>query len=363
MAGRITVVLSQGQSHNPAKRKLEEDIVAALLFERGVEVTVIPNLYDLAPDGTGMLCLQGISGDTIVLSWLYPRAARWILSRNDVRGQEGTSLLVEDLDDGDEEANEADDEKDRVIDQFELPNRRIYCIDLRVSSDAAEFVEEVRRIADETATQVVQLDGWLGGDPKQEQLEQFHKPAAGNVHHDDDVNGQVATSESANQSDLPAIIEPFVVDEDASRRWYPVIDFGRCTNCMECIDFCLFGVYGVDRVETILVEQPDNCRKGCPACSRVCPENAIIFPQHKTPAIAGSADVAASLKIDLSKLFGAPDAAAVDVAVRERDEQLELVGRDVVGHEVGLARRQADKGKAPKDDLDDLINQLDEFEL
>ena len=39
--------------------------------------------------------------------------------------------------------------------------------------------------------------------------------------------------------------------------------------------------------ETILVEQPDNCRKGCPACSRVCPENAIIFPQHKTPAIAG----------------------------------------------------------------------------
>ena len=39
---------------------------------------------------------------------------------------------------------------------------------------------------------------------------------------------------------------------------YPVIDFGRCTNCMECIDFCLFGVYGIDRSETILVEQPDN---------------------------------------------------------------------------------------------------------
>ena len=56
---------------------------------------------------------------------------------------------------------------------------------------------------------------------------------------------------------------------------------------MECIDFCLFGVYGIDEQETILVEQPDNCRKGCPACSRVCPENAIIFPQHKTPVIAG----------------------------------------------------------------------------
>ena len=98
---------------------------------------------------------------------------------------------------------------------------------------------------------------------------------------------------------------------------------------MECIDFCLFGVYGVDKVETILVEQPDNCRKGCPACSRVCPENAIIFPQHKTPAIAGAPVVAGSLKIDLSKLFGAPDTGetAEQAAIRERDEQLLLAGR------------------------------------
>ena len=108
---------------------------------------------------------------------------------------------------------------------------------------------------------------------------------------------------------------------------------------MECIDFCLFGVYGIDQTDTILVEQADNCRKGCPACSRVCPENAILFPQHKTPAIAGSADVFAALKIDLSKLFGAPEGDAVDVAVRERDEQLMLAGREVVGDVVGLSRR------------------------
>ena len=72
------------------------------------------------------------------------------------------------------------------------------------------------------------------------------------------------------------------------RRWYPVIDYSRCTNCMECIDFCLFGVYGVDKLDRILVESQDNCKKGCPACSRVCPEQAIIFPEYKTPAIAGA---------------------------------------------------------------------------
>ena len=58
MARKLTVVISQGQSANPAKRKLEEDVVAGLLFERGVEVTVVPNLYDLTPDGTGRVIVE-----------------------------------------------------------------------------------------------------------------------------------------------------------------------------------------------------------------------------------------------------------------------------------------------------------------
>ena len=24
--------------------------------------------------------------------------------------------------------------------------------------------------------------------------------------------------------------------------WFPVIDYDRCTNCMQCLSFCLFGV-------------------------------------------------------------------------------------------------------------------------
>jgi ferredoxin len=133
---------------------------------------------------------------------------------------------------------------------------------------------------------------------------------------------------------------------------------------MECIDFCLFGVYGVDRAETILVEQPDNCRKGCPACSRVCPENAIIFPQHKTPAIAGSAEAAGGLKIDLSALFGGGTGQdALTTAVAERDEQLVLAGRDAVGITVGVPKRQQGKPQGPKDELDHLIDALDDLSL
>ena len=41
MAKRISVVLSQGQSANPAKREFEENLVAALLMERGVDMVVL----------------------------------------------------------------------------------------------------------------------------------------------------------------------------------------------------------------------------------------------------------------------------------------------------------------------------------
>ena len=154
--------------------------------------------------------------------------------------------------------------------------------------------------------------------------------------------------------------------ESPPRRWYPVIDFSRCTNCLECIDFCLFGVYGLDQRDTILVELPDNCRKGCPACSRVCPENAIMFPQHKAPGIAGAAAEPGELKIDLSLLFGGGDgpAAAVARAVRERDEQLLATGHAAVGGSANGAEQPAPpRPAAPSDKLDQLLNQLDELDL
>jgi NAD-dependent dihydropyrimidine dehydrogenase PreA subunit len=381
MAKRITVVVSQAQSQHPAKRQLEEDIVAALLFEPGVDVVVIPHLYDLKADSTGMLALSGVGGNMIVLSWLYERGARWVLDRHNIRGRVGTTLLREASDDEEEDeelaaaqAAETADGKERVIDSREIPNRRIYCLDLRLHSAAQPYVDEVKRIFRENSAQVVGLDlgSWIGGAPRPDSLARFQTPSndtalgsAAPV-----ANGPASAAHPAvPATDMESELGPANVvriEGDGARRWYPVIDYSRCTNCMECIDFCLFGVYGVDKVETILVEQPDNCRKGCPACSRVCPENAIIFPQHKTPAIAGAAgESGAALKIDLSKLFGAPESGetAEQIAIRERDEQLLEAGRQAVGASVGLPKRQAHSEPAAKDDLDELLDRLDELDV
>ncbi len=403
MARKITVVISQGQSANPDKRGLEEALVGALLMEQGVEVTVIPHLYDLAPGSTGMLCLEGIASDMIMVSWLYPRAAHWTLDRGGIKGHFGKTLLVSEADDEEEdeeaqaaasEGAAADEEAgaeeetaaaDRVGPR-NLPNRRIYHLHLALHNQPEPYLEEIRRIIAEANVQTVGLMDWIQGDAKPEQLGRFLQPAPGNVDGNGAGNGAAehATggngapeNDTAGNGSLPITSAPASngnaaplqtpqgatrVDETPSRRWYPVIDFSRCTNCMECIDFCLFGVYGVDGAETILVEQPDNCRKGCPACSRVCPENAIIFPQHKTPAIAGSPEAnAGGLKIDLSQLFGAPS--AVELAAQERDVELVATGRDAVGMTVGIPKRQADKEQAPKDDLDNLMDELDDLDL
>jgi Pyruvate/2-oxoacid:ferredoxin oxidoreductase delta subunit len=91
--------------------------------------------------------------------------------------------------------------------------------------------------------------------------------------------------------------------------WFPVIDYDRCTNCMQCLSFCLFGVYGVDQDRRIQVQNNDNCKTNCPACSRVCPEAAIMFPKYKAGPINGDVVSDADLnrekmKIDISSLLG-----------------------------------------------------------
>jgi Pyruvate/2-oxoacid:ferredoxin oxidoreductase delta subunit len=91
--------------------------------------------------------------------------------------------------------------------------------------------------------------------------------------------------------------------------WFPVIDYDRCTNCMQCLSFCLFGVYGADSAGHIQVQSQDNCKTNCPACSRVCPEAAIMFPKYKAGPINGDlvrdSDLQREkMKVDISALLG-----------------------------------------------------------
>src|SRR5579871_6012498 len=337
---RLTVVLSQAQGKNPARRALEESIAAALIMEPGLDVSIVPYLYDLDPQHTGRLFLESITGDMVVLAWMYPRAAFWLLDRDGIRGHYIENQITPPAEqDGDED----EPEPPKGIGSVEIPERWIYCLDLRDHNNHEVYVQEVRRIAAECRQRrEEQLKSWIGGNPTMVQLGRYLR---------EDEPEKPATGFTSEQ-----------LLKQPERRWYPVIDYSRCTNCMECLDFCLFGVYGVDKLDRILVENQDNCKRGCPACSRVCPEHAIMFPDYKTPAIAGApVGNISGLKIDLSKLFGGGDALAL--AANERDRELVADGRQAVGLTVGIPKRQADKPKEPKDDLDKLMDSLDALEL
>jgi NAD-dependent dihydropyrimidine dehydrogenase PreA subunit len=103
--------------------------------------------------------------------------------------------------------------------------------------------------------------------------------------------------------------DPSAVGTKRWKPWFPVIDFGRCTNCMQCLSFCLFDVYGATQDGRIQVQKESNCKTDCPACSRVCPEVAIMFPKYKAGPINGD-EVQAddvrreAMKVDISALLG-----------------------------------------------------------
>ena len=348
---RVTVVLSQAPGKHPAKRSLEESIVAALLMEPDLEVSVVPNLYDLGPDHTGRLFLGSVTGDMVVLSWLYPRAAFWLLDRDGIKGHFGETELKPPTDDEDEGADESEadtpvEKPEAIGPSGEIPDRHIYTLDLRDSNKYEAYVSEIKRITAEC---------------RDRREAKAREKATNNP-------AIVQLGLSLSKPELvPAAQQAFTPDAllaPPGRRWYPVIDYSRCTNCLECLDFCLFGVYGVDSIERILVENQDQCKKGCPACSRVCPQQAIIFPEYKSAAIAGAeTGVVGGLKIDLSRLFGGDVSDALSAAVQERDRELVNDGRDAVGMSIGIPKRQADKPQGPKDDLDKLVDDLDNLGL
>jgi len=69
-----------------------------------------------------------------------------------------------------------------------------------------------------------------------------------------------------------------------ANRWYPIIDLERCINCGHCREFCIFGVYTLDGEGQVIAAEPDNCKPGCPACARICPQSAIMFALHPDDA-------------------------------------------------------------------------------
>ena len=158
-----------------------------------------------------------------------------------------------------------------------------------------------------------------------------------------------------------AMNRPDATGSEQWKPWFPVIDLARCTNCMQCLSFCLFDVYGVSADHTLRVENPANCKVNCPACSRVCPEVAIMFPKYHAGPIDGGpvseADVSREkMKVDISALLGGD----IYARLRERSADAKQRFSRERSAEAALAERRrcltklADAAAIPREVLDAL---------
>ena len=103
---------------------------------------------------------------------------------------------------------------------------------------------------------------------------------------DGGIDGLLQTIQASNGGPGEVAERPTVSFPDW-RPWFPVIDYSRCQGCQQCLGFCLFGVYGVAPDGRTEVRNPASCKTGCPACARVCPDAAIIFPKYPNAPING----------------------------------------------------------------------------
>ncbi|MGB4726957.1 MAG: ferredoxin family protein [Thermogutta sp.] len=219
----ITLVFSRPR--DPHAEPAFRHMVNEVLEAAGhLPAVIIPHFYDAMPGGPVFTDLRRLTTDIILLAPLYPRAAQLVLRANGLRYR-----LARQTDDVPQRQNQSD--------------RRLWAFDYR---EYGSF-EVLRNAVAALVAEYLQGAGSLAGE-------------------------------------RPLVEE---IEEATRSRWYPVIDDEACVNCFECLNFCLFGVFDVNTEGRVFTAQPDQCRPGCPACARVCPAGAIVFPLYPDPKIAG----------------------------------------------------------------------------
>ncbi|RMF99227.1 MAG: ferredoxin family protein, partial [Planctomycetota bacterium] len=259
-------------------------VAQGLAAIEGVDVCRIPSLYDLPETHPLFAQLARETRPVGIVSHLAPRAVYWLLRARGIEAEYRLGL------DGIPLTNDRSRESSGNTPE-------IRCITVPLQPDLERLTTAVQR--------------WIA--------------AVG--------------TENDDGSSFDAAIDADGVPE----RWYPVVDLARCTDCYECLNFCLFGVYDLDENSRIFVAMPDECRPGCPACSRVCPTGAILFPRHQDPAISGH---------DANEHAHRPDP---NTAAAERTAALE--------EDAAPSDASSEEWITPLSDLDRWVKEIDDFDV
>src|SRR5206468_7136238 len=132
--------------------------------------------------------------------------------------------------DEEDESNDEEEEEKKAngIGAVNPPDRFIYTLDLRDFNTHGPYVEEVRRIAAECRERhAAQQAARAAAQPPA--LVELGLPGANG-----NGNGHMEGPPGADAPGAPRFA-PEQLIAAPNRRWYPVIDYSRCTNCLECL--------------------------------------------------------------------------------------------------------------------------------
>jgi hypothetical protein len=69
VAVRIPVVVSQHERRSGAVADYEEKLITQLIFENGLDATLVADLQSIELDTTDHLCIEGLKGDFAIATW------------------------------------------------------------------------------------------------------------------------------------------------------------------------------------------------------------------------------------------------------------------------------------------------------
>lgn len=317
---RATVVISRGHGEGP-QWDMESALAGLCAATPGLKVYVIPHIYHISEQSGIWKRLGEIRGKFVLASWLFSRPASWVLQSKRIAPDGLRTLCLKDY----STAREAHGAIIEAIRHWPGGMRAVERAPLGVGEACADWATTLH----------------IEPDPEAE--------------NGDDHGGLEELAETVGE------------------RWYPVVDAERCKNCGQCHQFCLFGVYDLDEAGRVRVANPDNCKPGCPACSRICPAGAIMFPLYgKDEAIAGApgrimAPDAAARKMFYTrtkktcpKCGSTPERGGLGTGV---DGVCEECGRALAGPGADAAPEARTEGVAAvvRDDIDSLLDDLDQL--
>ena len=206
MAAKIPIVFSQGTNIGPQQRDHEETLIAELLMEDRIEVSLITALDQLEDDDTDRLCLLGFQGDFVLMSSLDSSQVFVELERLGVEGQQGPTTF-------EPSGRLRPQQTRRTIYHVCVANRR-----------RSEVRDEITRIREDAQIETVSISGIDSLTPDRQTdnsldtvAKEQNEPITSPLSSEDDPNnnGQAVESTGLSQSIVPLGPSSAEDDDDA----------------------------------------------------------------------------------------------------------------------------------------------------